>query len=186
MPPRCLEHIVAENLPIQSGWMFSWSGETAENVGIESRSFRDRPGSSSKYRETPKICSPACMARSLSGRISASLCAGGIMVPSCPCDSGLGCSGRNWRCDPSRPLRWRAVDRGLCVFGGTDDSCLAGAMVPQLQGARGGAWARCWVSSWFRSHARGCVSQEGRPHRCPTGPRPTGPRRRSPHREWKR
>ena len=32
---------------------------------------------------------------------------------------------------------------------------MGGAMVPQLQGARGGAWVRCWVSSWFRSHARG-------------------------------
>ena len=60
--------------------MFSWSGETAEDVCIESRSFRDRSGSSSEYRETPKICSPACMARSLSGRISASLCVGAIMV----------------------------------------------------------------------------------------------------------
>ena len=121
----------------------SWSGETAENVYIESRSFRDRPGSSSKYRETPKICSPACMARPSSGRVNAFLCVGGIMSPACPCDAGLGCSGRNWRCDSSQPLRWRSVDREPCVSGGTDDACLTGAMVPQLQGARGGAWARC-------------------------------------------
>ena len=126
------------------------------------------------------------MARSLSWRVSASVCVDGIMVPTCPCGSGLGCLGRNRRCDPSRPFRWRSVSTGLCASCGTDDACLGGAMVPQLQGARGGAWARCWVSSWFRSHARGRASQEGRSQRCPTGPRPTGPRRRSPRREWER
>ena len=81
-----------ENLPIQSGWMFSWSGETTEKVCMKPRSFRGRSGSPSEYRETPKICSPACMARSPSGRASAFLCVSNIMLLACPRDSGLGYS----------------------------------------------------------------------------------------------
>ena len=72
-PPRCLAHITAVSFPTQSGWMFSRLGGIAEKVCIESTSFLERFGSSSEYRETPKICSPACAARSVSVRVRAAV-----------------------------------------------------------------------------------------------------------------
>ena len=84
--------------------MFSWLGGAAEKVCIESRSLRDWSGSSSEYRDKPKIYSPAYAARSVSGRVNASdlriiggpvggRWLGVVMLPACPRDSGLVCRG---------------------------------------------------------------------------------------------